>query len=331
MQEQSDWFDSAGKTRLALEVARAAQFEFANGAHFVELAPFREPALVLSAMLAAVRPGQSTNLRPPLDALKHALQPLDVLLVLDNLEQVLEAAPQLADILATSPTLTILATSRAPLRLSWENEVPLSPLEVPPSRVHSAEDLLAYPSVELLVEHMAALGVRGYWNGAELASLAGVCRRLGHPACAGAGSRACQGAATIPAACATRAAVGSVERRHARQPNRHQALRTTFAWSYEPLGESDRRRFGHLSVFVGGCTFDAAARASALSTRARSPSSMRWVDSSTVVWFRARDTASRASSCWSRCANMLWSNFTLTPSWISRRSVTRSRISSSQS
>jgi non-specific serine/threonine protein kinase len=250
-----------GKTRLALEVARAAQFEFVDGARFVELAPFREPALVLSAMLAAIRPGQSTNLRPPLDALKHALQSLDVLLVLDNLEQVLEAAPQLADLLAACPKLTILATSRAPLRLSWEHEVPISPLEVPPSSVRSTEDLLGCPSVELLVERMAGLGVRGDWDGVELASLAGVCRRLdGIPLAL---ELAAARARLLPPAellARLERPLDLLSAGMRDSPDRHQALRTTFGWSYELLGESDRRLFRHLGVFVGGCTFDAAAR-----------------------------------------------------------------------
>jgi predicted ATPase len=168
-----------GKTRLALEVARAAQTAFAHGARLVELAPVRDAALVLSAIAASVQPGQPTGRRSTLDALKRGLQPRHVLLVIDNFEHVLDAAPLVAELLAACPRLTILATSRAPLRLSWEREFILGPLEVPaPGLDRRPDELLACPAVALMVERMVGVGLALSEASAELAALAAICRRL---------------------------------------------------------------------------------------------------------------------------------------------------------
>jgi predicted ATPase/DNA-binding CsgD family transcriptional regulator len=251
-----------GKTRVALEVARTAQSEFSGGARFVELAPFRESALVLSAIQAAVSPGQPPGSRPPLDALKRALQRLHLLLVLDNFEQVLEAAPLIAELLAACPRLTVLATSRSPLRLRWEHELALGPLQTPPSSADRRPyELTAYPSVALLIDRLTALGLPTKSSPEELVILADICRRLdGIPL-----------AIELAAARARVLSLADVLARLGRPldllttgardiPLRHQALRATFDWSYELLPEADRRVFRALGVFVGGSSIEAAAQ-----------------------------------------------------------------------
>jgi len=253
-----------GKTRLALEVARTVEADFGDGACFVELAPFREPALVLSAIHASVQPGQPPGTRQALDALKRSLQKLHLLVVLDNFEQVLEAAPLISELLAACPLLTILATSRAPLRLTWEREFTVGPLAVPPADLDRRPDeLMACPSVALLIERMASVGLAVSGEPDDLAALASICRRLdGIPL-------AIELAAARAKVLPPPALLARLERPlelltggPRDTPARHQALRKTFEWSYELLSDADQRLFRQLGVFVGGCTFEAAARVS---------------------------------------------------------------------
>jgi predicted ATPase/DNA-binding CsgD family transcriptional regulator len=251
-----------GKTRLALEVARAVQSDFADGSRFVELAPFREPALVVSAIHASVDPEQPPGSREALDALKRCLQRRHLLLVLDNFEQVLDAAPVVAELLATCPELTVLATSRAPLRVSWEREFAVGPLEIPSTDLElHPEALAACPSVALLIERMAGIGLAGGTTTNDLAALAAICRRLdGIPL-------AIELAAARAKVLSPQALLGRLERPlelltggPVDKPVRHQALRSTFEWSYQLLSAADQRLFRCLGVFVGGCSVESAAR-----------------------------------------------------------------------
>jgi predicted ATPase len=250
-----------GKTRLALEVARTAGSEFAHGAHFVELAPFRDPALVVSAIATSLQVGYSGR-RPPMDALKRSLQKRHVLLLLDNFEQVLAAAPLVSELLAACPTLTILATSRAPLRLTWEREVAVGPLAVPRAELdRRPEELLASPAVVLLMERMAGFGVSRSADPDDLVAMAGICRRLdGIPLAIE--LAAARTKVLSPPALLTwlKRPIELLSGGPRDMPARHQALRSTFDWSYELLAEADQRLFRTLGAFVGGCTFDAAAR-----------------------------------------------------------------------
>jgi predicted ATPase len=251
-----------GKTRLALEVARILQSHFQHGTRFVALAACREPALVLSAILREVAPGEPTGRRHELDVLKRILSGLRLLLVLDNFEQVLEAAPVVSELLATCAGLSVLVTSRAPLRLTWEHDVQLGPLAIPAAEVDPRhENVLGYPSVALLVERLRAAGVETNGNRDAPLILAAICRRLdGIPlAIELAAVRArILGLSDLLARLERPLELLAVGPRDA--PPRHQALRLTFGWSYELLADSDRRIFRHLGVFVGGCTYETAAR-----------------------------------------------------------------------
>ena len=104
--------------------------DFADGVAFVPLAPIRDPALVLPAIAQALGVREGGD-RPLAARLAAALRTATLLLVLDNLEQVLDAAPRLADLLAACPALTVLATSRAVLRVSGEHDFPVPPLALP--------------------------------------------------------------------------------------------------------------------------------------------------------------------------------------------------------
>jgi excisionase family DNA binding protein len=140
-----------GKTRLALHVAHEVQGEFADGACFVELAHLRDPALVLPAIARAAGLVDAGS-RPLAERLGAHLRPRELLLVLDNLEHLLEAAPAVARLLATCPRLTVLATSRVVLRVAGEHDYPVAPLAAPAegSRFSFAE-VAAAPAVRLFV------------------------------------------------------------------------------------------------------------------------------------------------------------------------------------
>src|SRR5919107_278605 len=119
-----------GKTRLALAVAAAAEAEFADGAIFVPLAAVPDPALVASAIAQSLGVREAGP-RPLAETLVAALRGKHLLLVLDNLEHLLEATPLIAELLVASPSLSVLATSRAVLRISGEHNCPVPPLALP--------------------------------------------------------------------------------------------------------------------------------------------------------------------------------------------------------
>jgi len=119
-----------GKTRLALAVAGAEEPRYLDGATFVDLAPLIDPALVPSTTAARVEAPASPG-RSPTDAVTSHLADRQMLLILDNFEQVLSAAPFVSDVLAACPEIRVLATSRAPLRLEGEQEWPVAPLRLP--------------------------------------------------------------------------------------------------------------------------------------------------------------------------------------------------------
>lgn len=242
-----------GKTRLALQVAADLHEAFADGVWFVDLAPLSDPALVPATIARAL--GYESG-AAPLAVLTRALRDQHALLVLDNCEQVMGAAPVVAQLLAAAPHLTILATSRAPLRLTYEQEYAVPPLELPPEQHAHALD--TYAAVQLFVRcaravqpHFALIAENG-------AAVAAICRRLdGLPL-------AIELAATRVRVLSPPALLQRLDRRLALLsdgprdlPARQQTLRATLDWSYRLLGVRERRVFARLGVFVGGATLEA--------------------------------------------------------------------------
>src|SRR5262249_23791900 len=119
-----------GKTRLGLQVAAEMLDEFAGGVFYVALAPITDPGLVASTIAQTVDVRDAGS-QPLLETLKGYLRDREILLLLDNFEQVIAAAPVVAELLEACPHLTLLVTSRAPLRLLGEQEFPVSPLAIP--------------------------------------------------------------------------------------------------------------------------------------------------------------------------------------------------------
>jgi len=145
-----------GKSRLMVEAARRLGPGFADGARLLELASVSAADLVAPAIAAGL--GLNTSAGPLITDLESYLRPRRLLLALDNFEQVMGAAPLLAELLAAAPGLVVLVTSRAVLRLSGEHEFPVPPLPVPPAGVgRDPADLQRYASVSLFVERAQAV------------------------------------------------------------------------------------------------------------------------------------------------------------------------------
>ncbi|GIV98593.1 MAG: hypothetical protein KatS3mg057_3250 [Herpetosiphonaceae bacterium] len=248
-----------GKSRLALQVAADLIDDFEDGVFFVALASINDPALVLSTI------AQSLGLKdvggqPLAESLKSFLHDKEMLLLLDNFEQVVAAAPLIADLLATAPRLNVLVTSREVLRLYGEHEFPVQPLALPdPQQTASIDALLRAPAVALFVERARAVRPDFSLNAENAAAVAALCARLdGLPL-------AIELAAARSKLLAPQALLARLDSRlrvltgGARDlPARQQTLRGAIAWSYDLLDEGERTLFAYLGVFIGGCTLDAA-------------------------------------------------------------------------
>ncbi|MFN8485031.1 MAG: tetratricopeptide repeat protein [Anaerolineae bacterium] len=248
----------AGKTRLALQVAAALIDQFDDGVFFVNLAPIFDPDLVPSAIAEAlgVREQPPT---PLLETLKATLRDRQMLLVLDNFEQALAAAPIVAELL-TLPGLKALVTSRACLEIRGEHEYPVPPLMLPNlDDLPPIESLSQYEAVRLFIERAAAIRPDFKVTNENAPAIAEICYRLdGLPLAielAAARIRMLTPAAMLqrlsdPLKLLT---VGPRD-----LPARQQTLRSTIAWSYDLLGEGEKTLFHRLAVFVGGFSLEAA-------------------------------------------------------------------------
>lgn len=246
-----------GKTRLALQVAADLLDEMEDGVVFVPLAPISDPDLV-PATIAKVLGVQEAVDRPLLENLKQSLRDRHLLLVLDNFEQVLEAAPLVADLAAECPRLKLLVTSRATLRIYGEHSLPVPPLALPErSDLPSAEHLSQVAAVRLFIERAQAVRP-GFTVTDETASyVAEICHRLdGLPL-------GIELAAARVRVLPLPAMLARLEHRldlltsgARNMPARQQTLRGAMAWSYELLPAEEQRLFRRLAVFAGGCPLD---------------------------------------------------------------------------
>jgi non-specific serine/threonine protein kinase len=251
----------AGKTRLGLAAGAALARRYADGVCFVDLAPIAEPAQVAPAVARALDLEPETG-PEAVERLTRALRQRQILLLLDNFEQVAGAAPDLARLLASCPTLQVLVTSRAPLRLRWEYELPVPPLDVPDlGRLPAPAVLARFPAVRLFVERAGAVDPSFRLDATNAREVAAICARLdGLPlALELAAARAdVQTPAEILAGL-ERNSLAVLAGGAGDLPARQRTLRDAVAWSEALLAPAERRLFRHLSVFAGGCTLEAAA------------------------------------------------------------------------
>ena len=244
-----------GKTRLGLEVATTLLDNFRDGVCFVSLASINDPELVIPTIAQSLGLWEAED-RPPLQLLKTYLQEKHLLLLLDNFEQVVIAAPFLTDLLVASLELKILVTSRAVLHISGEHEFPVPRLAVPDlKRLPDSEALLQYAAVSLFIQRARAIKPDFQLTRTNARIIGEICVRLdGLPL-----------ALELAAACIKLLPPQALLARlqHSLQvltggardmPARQQTLRNTIAWSYNQLDAQEQRLFRQLSVFVGGCT-----------------------------------------------------------------------------
>lgn len=248
-----------GKTRLALRVAETLAPEFATGVAFVDLSPVRDPALVLAAIARALGVREEGD-RPLWEHLAVSLGEQDILLVLDNLEQVAAAAPEIATLIASCPDLRVLATSRAGLRITAEQEFPVSPLALPnPNRLPPLPQLEANDAVALFVQRSRAVRPSFVMTETNAADIATICTLLdGLPLAielAAARSKILSPPALL-ARLSNRLQVLTGGPRDL--PARQRTMREACAWSYGLLTPQEQALFRRLSVFAGGFDLEAA-------------------------------------------------------------------------
>lgn len=251
-----------GKTRLALSIAEEIRDDFADGVCFVPLASTSAPEQVIPTIAQALGLWEVGD-RPLLEQLQAYLHDQHVLLLLDNFEQVIEAASQLADVLTSCPYLTILVTSRAALHLSGEYEFTVPLLAVPDlSQLPASKDLSQVAAVAFFLHRAQSILPDFALTEANARSIAEICVRLdGLPLAIGLAAARIK---LLP----PQALLSRLSQRldlltgGARDlPARQQTLRNTLQWSYDLLSTEEQRLFRQLSVFVGGCTLEAASTA----------------------------------------------------------------------
>lgn len=249
-----------GKTHLATQVAIDLADSFADGAAFVSLTVIRHPALVPATIAAALKLRDEGG-QPLSERLIGYLSDKRMLLLLDNFEHLLDAAPFLTTLLAACPGLSVLVTSRASLRVRGEREVLVAPLALPRAidGVNEAT-LLQSPAVALFVQRAQARAPAFCLTGANATTVAEMCRRLeGLPL-------AIELAAARVKLLPLPVLLTRLERRlevlggGARDlPERQQTMRNAIAWSYDLLHEGEQALFRRLCVFAGGGTLEAVA------------------------------------------------------------------------
>ena len=252
-----------GKTRLGIEVAAHLSESFADGVAFIPLAPIIHPRLVpltIKQTLGLLQPVHNQNTRH-IDDLKAFLRDRHMLLVLDNFEQVLAAAPDITDLLLACPYLKVLVTSRAVLRVQGEYEFIVPPLALPRwTHLPAIEALTQYASVALFLERALSIKPDLSLTKANMQAIATICVKLeGIPL-------AIELAAARVKLLPPQALLHQLTQTHRFKvltggmrdvPERQQTLRNTLTWSYNLLDQAEQQLFRLISIFVGGCTLDA--------------------------------------------------------------------------
>jgi predicted ATPase/DNA-binding NarL/FixJ family response regulator len=247
-----------GKTRLGLEIGSNLVADFKDGTYFVPLAPITDPALVLPAVAQTLgikeAPGQ-----PLPEGMTNYLADRQILLILDNFEQVIEAATEVAELLSHCPSLKVLVTSREVLHIYGEYDYPVPPLSLPDlNRFPDLEALTQYDAVELFLQRAQAARPGFELTDRNAPTIAEICHRL-------------DGLPLAIELAAARTPVLPPEELLARLksrltlltggarnlPERQRTLQAAIDWSYSLLTPGEQALFRRLGVFVGGCTLQA--------------------------------------------------------------------------
>jgi predicted ATPase len=249
-----------GKTRLSLAIANELLRAHGDGVWWISLGPIVDPRLVVSAIAAALEVVEGSV--PLLDAIRNVTRDRTMLLVLDNFEQVLKAAPVVSEILAAAPRVKALVTSRSPLHIHGEHEYAVPPLTLPPLDLPLTLDVLeSYGAVALFVERASAVKNDFALTAGNARAIAEICVRLdGLPL-------AIELAAARVKLLPPQAMLSRIQNRlkllsgGARDlPERQQTMRAAISWGYQLLDDSQKSLFATLSVFRGGFSLGEAER-----------------------------------------------------------------------
>ncbi len=251
-----------GKTRLAIEVARRLAPEFQHSVGFVDLSLVTDPALVTYtiAHTLGLHEDLEDDARSVFTMLVDYLRDRELLLVLDNFEQVVDAATGVGELLGAATELKVLATSRVPLRLLWEYDFPVSPLSLPAAGARpTARALAQYPAVALFLARARAARPDFAMTEQNAPIVAEICARLdGLPLAI---ELAAIRIKTLPLAALADQLTRRLDvlTRGAQDlPARQQTLRSAIAWSYDLLTPGEQLVFRRVAAFIGGCTATAA-------------------------------------------------------------------------
>ena len=245
-----------GKTRLAQAVARAAAPDFPDGVVVVPLAALTEAAAVLPAVARSC--GLPTvDGEDPTAALTEHLRPLHTLVVLDNAEHLLDVGPSVSALVAACPGLTVLVTSRVPLRVRGESQFQVQPLGLPAAGAADPAEVGRSDAVRLFLDRADAVRPGYVLDAANAADVGALCRRLGGIPLAlelvAARSRLCAPAVLLTRLDEVMTAAGARD-----LPPRQRTMRATIDWSHDLLEPEEQRLLRRLSVFSGGFTLEAA-------------------------------------------------------------------------
>lgn len=245
-----------GKTRVAVAVSLELVDAFADGVWFVDLAPVHDHRLVAAAVARALDVHESGG-HSARELLIKALRDRQLLLVLDNFEHVLDAAPLVAELLSNCPRIIVLVTSRTALRVRAERRLTVEPLSVPAANSQPAlETVVASTAVQLFVERAQAIVPDFALTESNAAAVGAICRRLdGLPL-------AIELAAARTALLEPQALLERLRLPHEGElvdlPPRQRTMQATISWSCDLLTPVEQTLFGALAVFAGGCTLQAA-------------------------------------------------------------------------
>lgn len=246
-----------GKTRLALRVAQEVAASFRDGVYFVSLAPISDPGWVINTIASTIGVNEAHD-QALIKTLKQVLRESQIMLILDNFEHLLLAAPQVSELLAAAPHLKVLATSREPLHLYGEQEYTVPPLELPDPEHIDSQTVAACESAALFIQQAQAVKPDFVLTAENALDVAKICVRLeGLPL-------AIELAAARIKLLPPQAMLARLDSRldaltgaMRDLPPRQQTLRRTIDWSHNLLNEDEKQLFARLAVFRGGRSLEA--------------------------------------------------------------------------
>lgn len=248
-----------GKTRLALEVASVMLPYYRDGVFWVPLAPVSDPRLVLNSIAQHVGEMSESGNTSLLNTVQDALKDKSLLLILDNFEHLLSAAPLVSELLIAAPHLVVLVTSREALHLYGEHEFPVSPLQLPGRDQEVLPDVLSFEAIDLFVQRARAVEPNFALDDDNATSVVAICLHLdGLPLAIELAAARIRFYTPPNLLIRLASRLETLTNGPRDLPARQRTLRATLTWSYDLLDDGEKRLFARLGVFANGATRAAA-------------------------------------------------------------------------